>query len=459
MAKHIKRVRDADLTERLNQPELFVEKGIGDHNHFRTWLVKPNPEVCPYCGSSRIKVHKLCSKSYKDILEYMEDEDSAPIVSFDFFFYMWRCLNPKCKRIFSKKINFASKHNNVTYRFEDAVFFHVNAGNSYEQTSSILDYSISRQAVGQMFTRWITHLDEQRKMPHPIRHLAIRSGKTSTDKYTIFLNLDNEISVIDILYRVKTADIAKALSKLDCSSVELVVSDCEPTIVDVIKNHFPNAVHVIPTYFWFDLVSAEFRKLAHETLKWCPLQDKMELVLTPAEALCEDKDNLIKLLDMRPSLAQPYADFNLLSKSIKNPDILCTYDELLSWLESTDEYFQNMLSTARHHLECHRREIEAYNHYHQVIPNQLHEHLVHLDSLLYEQRVCSTALLKGRALYNDRANSNISDLHNWTGIGIETVLSRMAEFTQYAIENKAFEEDFKLADLFSDYDMNLSHFY
>ena len=116
--------------------------------------------------------------------------------------------------------------------------------------------------------------------------MAILSGKTDRDQYTVFLNLDDGIRVYDIIYGVSSADIVAALLKNNVSDVQVVLSDCNPIIVDTIRGYLPSALHIIPVEYWFSLVSVDFAEFAHEKLKWSSVKDKDTLVtFTPMECI------------------------------------------------------------------------------------------------------------------------------------------------------------------------------
>ena len=89
-----------------------------------------------------------------------------------------------------------------------------------------LSGSITRQAVGQIFNRWVRKKEACRKTAKLPSKLAILSGKTDRYQYTVFLNLDDGIRVYDIMYGVSSADIVAALLKNNVSDVQVVLSDC-----------------------------------------------------------------------------------------------------------------------------------------------------------------------------------------------------------------------------------------
>lgn len=236
MGRRAKRQWDDDRTELLNQPELWVQKGKGGQHYFRAWLVESDVESCPLCGSDVIKVQDLFSKTYTDLVS---DGNQKRVISLEYRFYKWRCLNYKCRHIFARDIGFATKYDNVTHRLEDEIARLVIEGRSYGEICDQLDGPITRQAIGQIFNRWVRSRDDQRRILHPPQNLAVLSGRTDRERYTIFLNLDDGIRIFDVLYGVDSADIAAVLRKLDVTAVQTVLSDCDPIIAATVKDYFP----------------------------------------------------------------------------------------------------------------------------------------------------------------------------------------------------------------------------
>ena len=161
MAKHIIRQWDNVRTKQLDQKELFVLKGKGGENYFYAWLQESEIESCPRCNGKAIKMHDLFSKTYKDLI--IKENDSF-VVTLEYGFHKFRCLNSECRHIFAKEIHFASRNDNVTYRLENEIARQVTSDLSYGAISDQLQSSVTRQAVGQIFNRWVRKKDELRKM-------------------------------------------------------------------------------------------------------------------------------------------------------------------------------------------------------------------------------------------------------------------------------------------------------
>lgn len=286
MAKHIFRREDEERTELLGHDELFVQKGKGSDTYYNAWLHDSEIECCPRCGSDAVKTQDLFSKTYLDLVS---DGQRKKVIQLEYEFYKYRCLDKDCRHVFSKPVGFASKRDNVTFRLENEIAQQVLNGASYAQIANRLSGSISRQAIGQIFNRWVRKKEARRKTTMLPSRLAILSGKTDKDQYTIFLNVDHGIRVYDIVYGVSSADIAAVLLKDGVPNVQVVLSDCNPIVVDAIRGYLPNALHIIPVEYWFSLVYAAFIAENRKAVIQCILNG------TPIKSLKDAKGN--KMLD------------------------------------------------------------------------------------------------------------------------------------------------------------------
>ena len=182
MAKRIFREWDEERTALLGQDKLFVQNGKGDANYYYAWLKEPEVEHCPICGGEVVRIQDLFSKTYQELI--CEGERKR-VIQLQYNFYKWRCLNSDCRHIFAKEIDFASRLDNVTYRLEDEIARRVMENNSYGKIHMQFQESVTRQAIGQIFNRWVYKKEELRKTQTPPSKIAILSGKTDKDYYTI----------------------------------------------------------------------------------------------------------------------------------------------------------------------------------------------------------------------------------------------------------------------------------
>lgn len=417
MARQAKRLWDEERTALLGQRELFVEKGKGGPDYFLAWLQAPEVDACPLCAGKVIKIQDLFSKTYYD---FVQSDDDYMVISLEYDFHKFRCLNDACHHIFAKEIHFASRRDNVTYRLENKIAQLVIDGLSYGNISNQFQSTISRQAVGQIFNRWVRKKEELRKMQNSSSSIAIVSGATDKDRYTVIINLDDEIKIYDVFYGVQSADIASAIRRIGADRIKTVLSDCDPTIVETIKDNLPKASHVIPVHYWFKLVSEDFAEFAHERIKWCSVLDKDNLILQPETELGFRGSSISRLLNARPVIAAPYRNFNDLRALINRRDEMWVFQELVDWVENMDADFREYLSTTIDRLFLYREEIENHIHYRDMVPDLLYPYTEAMEQRLSRMKTFSSEVLRARVLY-----SNETDLQNWSGIPIESVIAAL----------------------------------
>ena len=361
----------------------------------------------------------LFSKTYKDIIS---ENGKKRVISLEYGFHKWRCLNDQCRHIFAKEIEFASKYDNVTYRMEEEIASKVMQGHTYGEIYNQLQGSISRQAVGQIFNRWVRKKEELRRLQSTPSRLAIISLATEKDRCVLFLNLDDGVKIFDALYGVNSSEIAAVIRKMDPAKVKTVITDCEEIIVAVAKDFFPGAVHIIPVEFWFRLVRADFEAFSHDVLKWCAVRGKDYKIMIPKAVLGPMVADLQPIFEARPSIQQPYEDYNTLQEIISNRDELWVFDELLEWSGSVSGEFGDYLSVTIMQLEHYRQEIENHVYHRDKVPEPLSRQIDMLEIALKSERFFSTEAIKAKLLYGVQ-----TDLEHWTGIPFGDVIRFLYE--------------------------------
>lgn len=423
MATKPKRVPDDKRTALLRLDELFVVRGKGDQNNFFAWSHDPDVERCPLCGGTALKIQNLFTKTYTDLL----DEDGRPrLIKLTYEFYKFRCLNETCRHIFSKEIDFAQKNDNVTKRLENTIAQKVLRGDSYGYIALQFQESVTRQAVGQIFHRWVARKEGLRKINYTPSSLAILTGELSNERYTLFVSLDNGINVLEIQLGVKSANIGAFLQKLKPASIHTVFSECDPTINDAITDYLPQAKHVIPIKTWFRLVLKDYKEFAFRKIKWSSVGKKDEVITTPRSRLGLRIGNLTQLLSERPEVRPAYEDYDRLCNLLERRDERWVFDELLDWADSITSELKEQLALPIYLLEAYRKEIEIQTWERDIVPEQLVDLAERLEEELASAKTFSEDVLKARALYAVE-----SDLQDWRGIPIQTVIETLNKMELY----------------------------
>ena len=419
MARKSIRHWDDDRTALLDLDELFVIKGQGDNRNYFVWLQDQEVEHCPICGGDTIKNHDLFSKTYYDIID---DHGNKRIITMTFQFYKYRCLNPDCRHIFAKNISFASQNDNVTYRLEEEIARRVIGGSSYTEISTQLSFAITRQAVGQIFNRWVRNKEERRKVKTHPEALVVVSGRTDRDLYTLLLNIDNGIFIFDAIYGVSSLEITSKLRQYGLSHIETIISDCNPTIVDTINDNLPDSTYSSPVQYWFKLVNDDFAEYTHERLRWSTVRNKDRIIMQPESELGLRVTNRNLLLETRPAIQQPYYDFNELRDLINDRERQWTVNDLDSWTSHVDPDFRSYLEATILRLNAYKDLIYQHELHRELVPDRLYALTNRVEKLVSEARTFSDTQLKARLLYSVPA-----ELDDWRGIPIETVIAALEE--------------------------------
>ena len=421
MAKRIIRRWDEERTALLDQDELFVIKGQGDSSNYFVWLQDQEIEQCPFCGNDSLRVQDLFPKSYLDIIE---ENGQKRVVSLIFQFYKYRCVNAECRHVFAKEIHFAAPNNNITYRLEDEIAYMVMQDNSYGEIAGRFSDMISRQAVGQIFNRWVHEKEEKRRIKTAPAALAVVSGQTDRDSYTLFLNLDDGIRVFDVLYGVSSSELLGMLRRIGLNNITTILSDCNPTIVDTINDVLPIASYIIPVQYWFKLVSEDFSEYSHDLLRWSAVRNKDLLIMLPESELGYRISDRNKLLETRPAIVQPYTDYNDLRDLINDRENPWTISDIDVWTTHVDSDFRSHLEATILRLNMYKDLIYQHELHRDLVPDKLFAMTSRLEELLSKVRTFSEAQLKARLLYSVPA-----DLENWQGIPIVDVITALEEMS------------------------------
>ena len=420
MAKRPARLPDEDRTELLGLDELFVLKGRGDRNNLFAWQHEHEADSCPLCGGKVIKIQDRFSKTYFD---YIFDDGRQRVISLTYEFFKYRCLNAECRHIFAKEIEFASKYDNVTYRLKNAISRKVIEGYSYSLIQHQFQDTISKQAIGQIFHRWLREKENLRTIQRPPASIAILEGQLDGEKYTLFLNLDEGISVYDIQLGVNSADIGLVLRKIGPGNIKTVLSDCSPVINDAIFDFLPRAQHIVPVELWLRSAIEEYRGFAYKTIKWSTIPQKEKLIMIPrSRIIYKDEYDLNRLLNARPAVVPAYEDYSRLLALIERRGELWVFEELQEWAEASCDDIKDCMGSSLYLLQEFGDEIKAQTQNRDAVPEHLSAYVSELEYVLSRAKIFSEDVLKARVLYAVE-----SDLHNWRGIPIGKVIAALKE--------------------------------
>ena len=442
MPRRILRQFDPVRTEMLDIDELRVVKGLGDAEHYVAWLYDYDmlPGCCPVCSGQEVKVHDRFSRIYTDCIM----EENAPrIIELEYDFYKYRCKNPECRRIFAAEISFASVNDNVTYRLENRISESVINGYSYEEISNEYRGMLSRQAIGQIFNRWVHKRNEIRRIMHPPEIIGALTGTTDRAEYTLIFSCRQEkeeqgvnilkIYVLDILLGIDYVRIVASLRRFGSTVTRFILTDCDPTVYAAAKEAFPKAVHIIPAELWFKLVRQDYIDFIQQSLRWLPVRNKQQLMLEPRS---DDEENwdpqLKRMFDARKEerLKDTYHDYHYMRDRIMDREFRWTIDELD---EIRDELFdtrfcEQMAPTFLRYTE-YRAEIARQEEFREVVPETLLFQTDRLEELIRERRTFSEEALQAAVLYSTELDEEDYP-EGWQGIAIDKIIKMLTELQE-----------------------------
>ena len=129
-----------------------------------------------------------------------------------------------------------------------------------------------------------------------------------------------------------------------------------------------------------------------------------------------------KLLEDRPSIAQPYIDFNELRDMINDREKQWTVNDIDAWTTHIDPDFRNQLESTIFRLNAYKDLIYQHELHRDLIPDRLWNLTSELEKLISNARTFSDAQLKARVLYSVSEN-----LENWQGVPIDSVIKKLKE--------------------------------
>lgn len=141
------------------------------------------------------------------------------------------------------------------------------------------------------------------------------------------------------------------------------------------------------------------------------------------------------MLNDRPAVKKPHADYNRIRDIISRRDELWVYDELIEWTESVDGEFKEQLTATIIQLKEYQNEIEAHVLNYTDVPEQLHYFTSRLKELIRSLKTFSTEVLRARVLY-----STDVELNDWRGVPIEAAIKALENMKPQAEE---YEDDYE----------------
>ena len=307
---------DAKRTHRLGLPELWVQADCGGdyvYYTFPKWMGVP---FCPRCGSANTTVHLTRTRILRDVLP--DAQGPERFIELHFTYRSYQCSD--CKNIFTPTYQFAGPKARVTRRFEE---FLVRAamsrslGSIAEQTG----YSITPSAIKTLIDRWVQAKAEAQPPMFTAQTLCLLAYENSQSYGLLVLNVDGgRIYLADVLPDTGAENIRAVLRRVDPGGIRQVITDLTESTAEAPAERLPGVLHLIDPGVFYSLVQEQLRWTAEQQIRWLPMRDKMETILTPRKRLLVSQQYTFRqVLQRRPELTALYNAYdglyNILTES------------------------------------------------------------------------------------------------------------------------------------------------
>lgn len=296
-------VADEARTRRLGLPELMVQAGLGDDS---SYYVFPNPGAiiqCPNCGSLAVKIHTSRTRVLQDILP--QAQGAARFVELHFQYKSYLC--PDCQTVFTPAYQFAAPKSRVTRRFEDFLV-RESINRSLEKVSDIARQALSAPAIKLMTDRWVQDKESTQPPLYTPQTLCLLSYERPQALALLVLAVEGgQVYLTDVLPDAGTDAIRTYLRRCELPAIHQVLLDMTETVWETVSETLPRAAFLVDPGFFYTLVREQLRATAGEKMRWLPMPDKMEVILTPRKKiLASQQYTLQKALARRRELVNLY---------------------------------------------------------------------------------------------------------------------------------------------------------
>lgn len=413
-----------ELTENLDIEEL--EAIEGDSYNIVAMNADREMPCCIRC-EGEVRNHGRFEKEYTDIIK--KDDGTLKFISLHYVFYKYRCTNCDCHTLFQKPIYFARENANVTKRFEDYVV-HLAMYLSYSKVENIIKSAVSKQAVGQIIKRWTAAKDEERGNFFTPKTLGLVSCKSDKDYYIVVIDAtDKDLCVMEVLPSKSSDLIISLLNHMDNSEINFVITDCDPMIVDTVRDRLPGAELLVDTAALLEVVVSNFNQIINEDASHVYNVDKDRLKKNPAILKEGDGSRIRDITNTKPRVSSAYDHVNNLRSILSREwDI----DEIWAWKEQIPIDCKQEFELTSAYIEAYWQEFMNFYKRRTVVTDELYEKLMLLNEKIQKNFTSySDEILRSRILYSSHTNKKTEDGEiKWRGIPIDIVLKTIDTLIQ-----------------------------
>lgn len=411
---------DQQLDDKLDLEDLAATAG----DNYDVYAMNPDTAIpnCPLC-KMRMKNHGKYERKYMD---YIVDLDGKPrFITLHYLFYKYRCFNEDCERtLYQKPVEFATENANVTRRLESLLTRYA-ACMSYSQVEQRVYGTVTKQAVGQITKRWVGSKDEERGILfYTPQVLGIISFLWENKSYILVVDAGNkEIPIIEVLKSIGEDEIIVLLNHFNKGIIRYVVTDCNETVVNTVKDQLPGVEILVDTDALLKAALDGFWEIIKSDAKHIMNDDKVRLMKDPRILNDYDANVIRRITGDKPRVSNGYVHINSLRSILSNEwDV----SDIQSWDNKIPIDCKNEFQEASGYIEKYWRELLNFYKRRRVVTPELYKKLKKLDEKLREFRNCSDELFRARVLYVCLNGRNIKSRDGkWHGVPYEDVMATM----------------------------------
>lgn len=409
---------DPVRTASLDIEELEVIADMGDDNTYYGVNSDSTLPACLRCKGANVRTQDRFKKTYKDVIQV---NGKNQFISLIHIFYKYRCLNQDCHHVFPKPITFAHTEANITYRLQNKLI-HYAMYMSYSNATAYAGNHVSVQAVGQILKRWTAEKDEERGPLYSPKVLGLISCSSKKGKYVIAIDAgDDELHIIDVLPSVSSVAIVNLLNRMDVSAIDYILTDCTQTIVDTIKDRFPNVKILMDTDFLLTEIFNEFHQVLNKDGRQLYARDKRLYTKAPETLTEEETENFedIRRGKNRERLNNAYTHMNLLRNLLSHD---WSVQDIMNWNAQVPDDCLDVFEFSSAIVDTYWDELHKYYLNQEVVQKDIYGRLKALNEIVSKFSSYSDEVLRARILYLSPADYKNT---KWIGLPLNSALKNM----------------------------------
>ena len=415
---------DPELTAYLDIDEL---KAIGG-DEYTIKAMSPDTGVppCIECGGPT-ENHGRFDKVLIDIVSVDRQKQFARL---HYYFYKYRCLNKvsgheNCNALFQKPVGFVSSENaKITRRYEDEIMRLAMYESLTDVRKDMKSYIvnghqkdlISKPAMSKVIKRWVEERDEQRSYGSPIA-LLMYTYRSFYNDYIVVGDLSHGgCKIIEVLPSISEAEIRGFFAKVDTGGMTAVVTDCDPTLFETVKDIIPESKVMVDTDALRRVLKNEFKSYVYERLKRYQIRVRELFLKGKDEQGSIDIDDQLKMYRIQksdPELESAYSEYAKMYMLLRDHRDV---PELQQWEEALNNNNAKIFVLTKSYLRTYYLALARYYKISKTGSGSTYDEIYALNKRIEMYFPVSTdEVFRARMLYSDFSKTNEK---KWQGIDV-----------------------------------------